>query len=415
MPLKTTFKIPASLCLKCRSAKMLCGLSYCPISIARSLDSVHVKSAGNSLSGSTPPSVFVGRYGYPKIQVYPSTPPAFGDTSVYEDASKWLDMDMNSFLEMRLSLLRGGRPIEVTKASSPDYFLQDLQVMSLSNSPVDVEMVLAKPISGKEYVLSEYTPPMGPSAPLESLHVGTVHPNRNAEKIFYDTDMKASPGIYSLYKSNLDVTSITRMLSIGALGIGKKRRMVPTRWAITATDKVVSDENVEILKRYPSVDKFQAFVRKVSGNLFMAVIAPNSWRFEWGEAWFPGSTWNSFGDRVELMIDHEEYGGRSSYPDIGGCYYSSRLAVSEYLTSIRRSGAPMLWREIYPNFNIPLGVWFVRENVRAMFSSRPVECDTLEEAISYLSSFTKVPIRMWAGRSWVASSLKEPTLDRYFT
>lgn len=414
MPLKTTFKIPASLCLKCRSAKMLCGLSYCPISISQSLERGAIKSVGNHLSGSTPPSLFVGRYGYPKIQVYPSSPPALGNTSIYEDSSRWLEMDMNSFLEMRLSLLRGGRFVEVTKASNPDYFLQDVQVLSLSRSPVDVEMVLAKPISDSGYVLSEYTPPMGPSAPLESLRIGTVKPDQSAEKIYYDTDLKAAPGIFSLYRSKLDVSSITRMLSIGALGEGKKRRIVPTRWAITATDKTLSDANVKVLKTMPSVDKFQAFVRQVNGNLFMAIVSPGSWRFEWGEAWFPGSTWNSFGDRVELMIDHEDYGGRSSYPDIGGCYYSSRLAVSEYLNSIGRSGAPILWREIYPNFNIPLGVWFVRENVRAMFKSHPMEFDTFDGALGYLSSFTKVPIRMWRGRSWVASSLKEPTLDRYF-
>ena len=31
MQFKTSYQIPASLCIKCRAAKNLCGLSYCPI------------------------------------------------------------------------------------------------------------------------------------------------------------------------------------------------------------------------------------------------------------------------------------------------------------------------------------------------------------------------------------------------
>ena len=414
MPLKTTFKIPAELCIKCRSTKLLCGLTYCPISISEHLEIKSRTIPRDGIAGASPPSVFVGRYGYPKIQLYPSTPAESGDTSLYESPSQWLSMDMEKFLEMRLSLLRGGKLVSVSDAASPGYFLQDVQIMTLSSAPVEVEMKLEGSLRGSRYLLSEYTPPMGPSAPLQSMKIGTAKPDAQAEKIYYDTDLKAAEGMYSLYRSSIDVSRISRILSVGSLGVGKGRKLVPTRWSITAADKTLSDFNVKNLKRYPSVDDFHVFVRTVSGNLFMGIVGPGSWRYEWGEAWFPGSTWNSFGDRVQVMIDHEDFAGRKTYPDIGGCYYSSRLAVSEYLDSIRRSGVALLWREIYPNFNIPLGVWYVRENMREMFRGRPLHFDSLESATSYLQRFTKVPIGLWKAKSWVTSSMKNPTLDRFF-
>ena len=36
------------------------------------------------LAGSSPPGVFIGRYGYPKVEVGPLVPPEFGDTSAMD-------------------------------------------------------------------------------------------------------------------------------------------------------------------------------------------------------------------------------------------------------------------------------------------------------------------------------------------
>ena len=40
--------------------------------------------ASDSISGSSPPSVFVGSYGYPKVWVGPMVPPIHGDTTVLD-------------------------------------------------------------------------------------------------------------------------------------------------------------------------------------------------------------------------------------------------------------------------------------------------------------------------------------------
>ncbi len=390
-------RIPPSLCVKCRGAKMLCGLSYCPVSIVDKVKKVY-NFTGNSIAGSSPPSLFVGRYGYPKINIYPSTPPFSGDTGYLEDESKWLSLDLNDFISGRLSLLRGGIKVSVDDASNPDYRLQEIQVSSLSSTPVDVEMTVERSFRDN-VVLDENITPMGPSSPLKSIKFGNYHIDNRIEKIYYDRDLKASEGVIGLYRKGMGINGISKALSAGSLGTGKKRRIVPTRWSITATDKSISDSLVDEIKDYREIDSFEVYVRKTEGNLFIAVLAPGQWMFEWGESWFPGSTWNSFGDSVEIELDSEGYHGRKTYPAIGGCYYSSRLAVAEKYKEMKRTGSAMLWREIYPGFNLPVGVWYVRENVRELFRSKPEKFDTVNDAIKYVSKFTAVDIKAWKAKS----------------
>ncbi|HLH86572.1 MAG TPA: Nre family DNA repair protein [Thermoplasmataceae archaeon] len=412
---KATLKIPPSLCLKCRGGKLLCGLTYCPIAVNLMTKSALKRTDRvRRISGSSPPTVFVGRYGYPKINVYPSSPPKSGDTSIYETSSRWLDLPLEEFLSMRLSLLRGSMPVEVGRAADPDYLFQTIQLMALSNKPVEVDIDLEKPLNVSEVLLDEHASPMGPSSPMKSLVADVEGIPKEIERVYYDTDFKAAPAMQDLYKRGIEVDKISRVLSIGALGEKKSRKIVPTRWSITAADKNISDFIVDQIKDFPTIDKFLAFKREVPGNLFMAILTPSNWIYEWGESWFPGSTWNQWGSQAEVEIDHEGYNGRTTYPDIGGCYYSTRLAVAEHFRRIGRSGGAITWREIYPSFNLPVGVWFVRENMRRLFLQKPAEFDSIDEALRYLEPNMKVPVRKWISGSYVYPTLRYNNLDRFF-
>lgn len=414
MKISGKLRIPASLCMKCRGGKLLCGLSYCPISVRLMTSGlVKNKAPGNRIQGSSPPSVFVGRYGYPKVTIYPSSPPYTGDTSRIERSSEWLGMGMEEFLSMRLSLFRGGSPIVASQAADPGRLLQEIQLMALSGKPVEVDMELEKPIGGNDIVLDEHSSPMGPASPMKRIMIDYNRPDMHVEKAYSDTDLKASEAMNFLYRNKIPVDRITSVLSVGALGEKKNRRAVPTRWSITAADKNISDNLVKGIRDFPQIDSFQVFVRPTNGNLFMGILTPSNWIYEWGESWFPGSTWNQWGDESEIELDYEGYRFRKDYPDIGGCYHSTRLAVAEKFHSLRRRGGAITWREIYPGFNLPVGVWHVRENMRAMFSSDPVVFQTLQECIGYLSNFTQVPIEKWVARSYVYPTLTTNNLDRF--
>jgi hypothetical protein len=372
---------------------------------------------GSEVNGSSPPTVFVGRIGYPNIRVYPSAPPIIGDTSFLEKPSKWLDMSLEEFIGARLSLVRGGILYKASSARNPDKVLSEIQEIAMSHKPIHIYMSLASTPKGGFF--SEETPPLGPWAPLKKLELSdTPKIERVVEKVYQDTDLRASQAIYLLYRGGLSIEKISSILSVGAIGRGRYRRLVPTRWAITAVDSLVSERLLDEIKTFPEISEYRVFIREVRGNLFTAILIPSKWMFEWGEAWFPGSTWNPWGLQVEIEIDYEGNTGRSDYPSIGGCYYASRLAVAEYLYRLRRQAAAILWREIYPGFTLPIGVWFVRENIRKMLSEEPIKVSSFSEALKIVSEKLRVPLDKWISKSFIAKlftgskRLDEYTRDR---
>jgi hypothetical protein len=151
----------------------------------------------------------------------------------------------------------------------------------------------------------------------------------------------------------------------------------------------------------------------VNRNLFISIMKPHTWAFEWGEAWYPGTIWNAWGSEPWVEVDYEGYHGRREYPGIGGCYYASRLATVEALNAIRRQAAVITWREIYEGFNLPVGVWYVRENMRAMYRSSPETYNSLEDAFKRVREVMRTPIEMFLARSGVYSLISSRKITSY--
>jgi len=151
------------LCILCRGARYLCGKAYCPI-LARFVARQRVAEASTNLFGSSPPAVFVGRVGYPYVYAGPLAPNEVGDTSIYDLPESWVDRPVDDVLSFRLGLFLGRRLVDVGNVS--DRFVQELQVVVLPLKPVDVEIRFAKKPTG--FSFSEYEPPIGPRAPLDT-------------------------------------------------------------------------------------------------------------------------------------------------------------------------------------------------------------------------------------------------------
>ncbi|MCC6057330.1 MAG: Nre family DNA repair protein [Desulfurococcaceae archaeon] len=407
--------VDPALCILCRGGRNLCGKAYCPILTRYRVLFKTSKKVVNttSLFGSSPPAVFVGRYGYPYVYVGPMAPPEQGDTSRYDFPESWADIPIDRVVEFRTSLVLGRVRHMVTDVDSR--IAQAIHELVLSVKPTDIEMIFDKPPRGA--IFSEYEPPIGPRANLTSLRVvGSTSSYRAVEKFYSDTDVKALQAVIELYRYGIPISHIQKLLSVGALGRKGFRRFVPTRWAITAVDNAISKYLVEkYIKNFETINSVQVFVRSIHKNLFISILVPGKWCFEWMEAWFPGSTWNIGGAEVVIEGDHELFtANRDTYAAIGGCYYAARLATAEYLCRVRRQAIAIVLREIYPGFDIPIGVWFVREQLRAMYNQKPYTIDSLEEAIEILDRFSVLKSSTWIRKSYLLKKLlKEYKLNRF--
>ena len=64
----------------------------------------NIKNFSSSISGASPPSVFVGQYGYPRVNLGPMVPPLHGDTKVLDSPEMWIGKNLQEILDYRLSL-----------------------------------------------------------------------------------------------------------------------------------------------------------------------------------------------------------------------------------------------------------------------------------------------------------------------
>ncbi len=398
--------VEPGLCLKCRGSKHLCGRAYCPLLTHKTATLTLSRFRNKNLYGSSPPSVFIGRYGYPRVRIAPLVPPMTGDTSIYDFPENWIRLPIDSILSMRFSLVRAYMHVDVRRPETGE--VEAVREIALSSSPVDVDVLLKKKPSG--IMFDEHVPPLGPASPVEKLRVeDNPRIERPVEKVFGDVDMKAVEAAVYLYRSGVPVSRIARIFSVGALGLKGKRRLVPTRWSITAVDDILSRYLIEKVKDLEELGEILVYTRKTIRNFFAAILLPGRWSYEWIEAWFPHTVWNPT-NTLEVEGDWEGYWGRKTYASLGGCYYATRLAVAEHMYfRLKRQARVLVLREIYEGFFAPIGVWFVRENVRKMFESKPYRASSVAEAIRYVSRFT----RLSAG-DWVKSSrlLRETSLQK---
>jgi DNA repair protein NreA len=364
------------------------------------------KSFGRQIDGSSPPSVFVGRSGYPKVFVGPLVTEEKGDTSIMDTPEGWLgNYDAMGIASFRMNLVRGMKLIRVKDVESRT--IEQMKDIALAKSSIDTETEFEKKPRGNTF--HEEHQPFGPSAILSKMSFGNVRHEKNMEKAYCDTDLLSKDAIIELHKKNVLVTQIQKALSVGTFGIGKNRKLVPTRWSITAVDDILGKNMLENIKHYPKIYDYRVYVAQGLNNIFVIILTPTPWKYESMEAFFP----QVIGQRLSIYSDYENYDGRKTYAQIGGCYYSAKMAVCEQLEKDRKQAGCIILREAYKGY-IPLGVFNVREHVRLAMKGPYTSHGSLREALAYASNRLVIPINKWIEKGHVLrESLSQKTLVEY--
>lgn len=379
-----------SICIRCRGTKMLCGKTRCPVLLKyykkQETEPLIEKTV---LFGASPPSLFVGRYGYPKVYAGPMLPPVKGNTSFMDTPELWHGRRIDDIVDFRMKLVRGKHLIDV--ASARGKIVDYTQEIAMAARPVEMEVEFEKKPRGV-IALYDEVQPHGPSARIKNMWVANPRVDHRMEKVYYD-EMRATEAVLWLYENGVFVSSIQKAFSAGIVGINKK--FVPTRWSITAVDDIIGKHGVDEIKTYDWLNECRVYHTKSLDNLWVVLMYPSSWQYELIEAWYPHTTWNPLGKRIVIFGDHEYYQGRKEYASIGGCYYAARLAVTEKLRAEQRQAGAVVLREIHPGYIMPVGVWNVREHVREALRGEPATFDSVQEALLFISSLLHIPIRRW--------------------
>ena len=148
------------------------------------------------------------------------------------------------------------------------------------------------------------------------------------------------------------------------IGKTRGRKIVPTRWSITAVDKILSDQMIQLVRDFGEVEGHLYFHFRRIGNEYYILISPGDYSFEMIENWNNGSIWT--GPRESSAEgDYEKPGRMVTNPTIGGAFFAAKLPILEFLKKKERKGNILVIRFIDGDYTMPLGVWQVRENVKS--------------------------------------------------
>lgn len=365
---------------------------------------------GKELNGSTPPSVFIGSWNYPKVYAGPMISPQHGDTAIMDCPESWIPAQktQEEIIRFRLSLVRGKQPVKVTDIKNR--FVGKLQEISLAESSTDSEAEFDRKPTGKSF--SDEHTPFGPSALIEKFDIANVKWDQSLEKVYYDGDLLAADAVINLHDKGLPFSSIQKAFSVGTMGTDRRRRLVPTRWSITACDSIIGKSLLEKVRQFDMIDCFRVHEFSSLNNYYSVLLMPTAWQYEWMEAFL-----HILGKEELVFSDFEHNSGKKGYSSVGGCYYSCKMAVLDALAREQKQAGAIILREAYPGY-VPMGVFNVRENVRNAMMQPPKEFADMKAALSYISSKLWLPLTRFVKESTLLRELgtcRQTTLNSFLS
>ena len=369
-------------------------------------------------SGSSPPEVFVGREGYPFVNTGILTPESHGENQELSLPEVWYEKNLSieQVLNYRSQLIYSRFKSRINDARAPKTFLNVMQEISIADKSVSAEVFLAKPVKTRA-LIDSHVPVIGNPAPLKKIRLEeNPHVPKKVDYLVYDTDVKSTVSIKELYKSRIPLSNIIKMLSAGMLGLKKNRKLVPTRWSVTAADDSISKSLLTRIRYYPEIGEIMLFNGEYVGNHYEFLLLPDKFSFEVLEAKMSGSVWNQFSPKTLIMQDYEPFTGRKSYAsNVTGAYYSNRLAVCEYLEKIKKQASCLVLRECRPEYYAPLGTGILREASRGAFKKKPETFATIHEALKKAQERMRLPGSLFQEKSCLLKEYgKQSKLSRWF-
>jgi len=358
--------------------------------------------ASDSINGSSPPSVFVGSYGYPKVGVGPMLPPIHGDTTLLDNPEQWIGKSLEEIVNFRLNLVRGIQKLSIE--STEGRFIENLHEVAMSSRPIDSDLQFHKTTFPVTTIDGE-NPPFGPMGDIKSAKFSSGRTEKSIERVYYDHDLKAQDAVLTLYYSGIEISKIQKSFSVGMFC--KKRKHVPTKWSITATDDIISKSLVSEILELDLIDSCRVFSYDHLGNMFSVILFPHRWLFEMQEAWHDGNN-------IGFGFDSEDARGIDHPPAIAGAYFAAKLGVSEYLMEKKIQAAVLVLREIRPEYAVPVGVWQIREAIRTAMKKDPYIAESFDDGIIFASKRMSVSKSDWLSRGRLLGMLKQKSISDFF-
>jgi hypothetical protein len=359
-------------------------------------------------SGSSPPEIFVGKYGYPNINAGILSPDFFKNSEELAMPEIWHKkrFSIKDILSRRGELIYGRFK---TNTKKKDRFKGLMQEIAMAYRPVSTEFFLKK-LPKRNVKNNNISPIIANFAPLENVRLQeNTRVKRKVDYLVSDGHVKSNIAINELHLTGIEISNINKILSAGLLGIERNRKLVPTRWSITAVDNNISKELAKKIRDYREIDEILLFHSEYNGNHYEILLLPDKFSFEVIEAEM--KPWGN-----QFWQDYEFFHERKTYANnVVGAYYANKLALCEYLEGRKKQASALFFREARPEYYAPLGVGILRECCRDAFTKKPERFNSIDEAFLKMKERMRINPSEFKERSKVLENYgKQKRLNDWF-
>lgn len=342
---------------------------------------------GRHVTAFSPPGIVVEAAKYPIMMasVLASTEPS-EYLSIFDHPESWMGLDREAIMSMRRRLFRFTVPIDA-RAMEPSHFVEVLQTIALSVSPIAIEVEAASLPQRGLYQLGGQLPASSP-VEISSLDIVSDPEISRVAKRITELDIPASEAAWKLLDYDYSLDQVARLMSVGLLGRLDSRRFVPTRGAYKAViDSYISRSLIELADKSAS-STFKIGMSEIHGENFTVLAQPGEPRVDYfriqrsqqgfeRDVSLEGVKNITLDSKTSVFADHARF---SAYEDLVKQKESAHVTIFHYARS---------------NGNSVLGPWLVRAGVNAALESDQLILDTKENAITVLESLLTPGISVW--------------------
>lgn len=317
-------------------------------------------------------SAIVGERNYPQLKVYNSSNE--DKKSSFLNSNKIVKQSYSKIIKYKArNILGNTNNIYVKKTN--DKVLTQIQDIYKAKKEVEFTSKFESELKFNKPIVNKLSGVLGTKNELLNIELNeNAKTSKQVEKYSAD-DIKSKEAVINLYEKGVNESQIINLLTLGNFGLALNRKIVPTRWAITAYDKAIENHLYSKIINYKLIDSYELYFKKDKGNSFLIILLPDTYSAENYE--FMSNNWQA-SDYVG--VDNQL---KKKEPSTAGGLFATKLAINEYLFK-RKKQAQYICIRFIDNYEVPLGVIFVRETVRETMKKIEFSTSNFSELNEYI-------------------------------
>ena len=317
-------------------------------------------------------SSIVGEKNYPNIKIHNISNE--NKNNHYMKTSEIVKRDYSDIIKAKArNILGSTESINIRK--SDEKIKKEIEDIYKSKNEVNFTSKFQNELKFNKIILNKFSGIVGNKN--EITNIESNENTKTSKKIEKYTlgDIKAKNAVIDLYEKGTNEHQIINLLSIGSFGKQINKKLVPTRWAITTYDKIIEEFLFKKIYNNKIDNFYRLFYSIDKGNEFLILTLPDNIKGTIIEKFSINKEIDSFNDYNKL--DKKE-------PMTAGGYYSTKLSIFEHLHKSKRQSS-FISSRIIKEYDIPLGVVFVREMVRKAMKTQILKSNSFEEVKEFIN------------------------------